>query len=273
MAPRGSRAYARYVSIAIVIAAYNRLHLLRQCVENVALRTSSATEEILIWDNASDAETAAYLDTLDDPRIRVVHSPANIGQNVYAEAFPMTRADHLVQLDDDVIDAPPDWDAALLDAFERLPDVGYLATNIVDDGHSFACDILYRQQRHLYTEVVENGVRILDGPTGGWCAMTSRALHDQVGGYPQRSEVYWLADEGYIKRIQAVGARMAILDGIKVFHANGPYYSEEFPEKQAYWRAKERSQARKDAVKRLLVKIPFGRRLNNRFGFFVEPGS
>jgi GT2 family glycosyltransferase len=262
------------VTIAVVIAAFNRVHLLRQCVERVALRASEATREILIWDNASDAETAAYLDSLTDPRVRVVHSPENIGQNAYAHAFPLTRADHLVQLDDDVIEAPPAWDAVLLDAFVRLPSIGYLATNIVDDGHSIACDILYRETRHLYTPRVVNGVRILAGPTGGWCTMTSREIHDRAGGYAvSRDDVYWLADEAYIKRIQKLGYEAAILEELKVFHANGPYYSEDFPEKQRYWNSHVRAQARKDAVKRVLLRIPFGRRLNARYGFFVEPSA
>jgi GT2 family glycosyltransferase len=265
-------AYPRCVSIAIVIAAFNRLHLLRKCVERVALRTSEATREILIWDNASDAETVAYLNSLTDPRIRVVRSPTNIGQNAYAHAFPLTKADHLIQLDDDVIDAPRGWDGVLLDAFAHLPKIGYLAANIVDDGHSIACDILYRQTRHLYTPRVVNGVRVLAGPTGGWCTMTSREIHDEVGGYAlSKRQVYWLADEAYIRRIHKHGYEAAILDELKVFHANGPYYSDDLPEKRRYWDSYVRAQARKDAVKRALLRIPFGRRLNARYGFFVEP--
>lgn len=262
------------MSIAIVIAAYNRVHLLRQCVEQVALKTSEATREILIWDNASDAKTAEYLDSLTDPRIRVVHNPTNIGQNAYARAFPLTAANHLIQLDDDVIQAPESWDAVLLDAFERLPQIGYLATNIVDDGHSIACDTLYRRTRHLYTPQVVNDVRILAGPTGGWCAMTSREIHDRTGGYAEsKHQVYWLADEAYIRRIHKLGYEAAILDELKVLHANGPYYSEQFPEKQRYWRSRETAQARKEAVKRTILRIPFGRRINARYRFFVEPSA
>ncbi len=77
--------------IAIVVLTHNRVHLLRKCVENVLLRTSNATREIVIWDNASPDGTAAYLESLDDPRIRVVISETNIGQNAYARAFRLRR--------------------------------------------------------------------------------------------------------------------------------------------------------------------------------------
>jgi GT2 family glycosyltransferase len=262
------------MSIAIVIPAYNRLHLLRQCVENVVLKTSELTREILIWDNASDEETASYLDSLDDRRIRVIHSSENLGQNTYAHAFPLTTSEFLVQVDDDVIDAPVNWDASLLDGFRRLPDIGYLATNLVDDGHSLAAEILHRRDRHLYNRREVDGVRILDGPTGGWCAMTSRAIHDEVGGYPEnRDFVFWLADEAYIKQIRRRGYKVAILEDVEVFHANGPYYSDEFPEKKRFWSAYHAAEERKETIKRRLLCIPLMRQLNERYGFFVAPAE
>ena len=96
----------RHGDVAVVVLTHNRVHLLPKCVDNVLRRTSEATREIVIWNNASTDETAVYLDSLDDPRITVVHSERNIGQNAYAEAFRLTSAPYLVELDDDVVDAP-----------------------------------------------------------------------------------------------------------------------------------------------------------------------
>ena len=66
---------------------HNRVHLLRKCVENVLARDLDATREIVIWNNGSTDGTRDYLDALDDPRIRVVRSEVNIGQNAYARGF------------------------------------------------------------------------------------------------------------------------------------------------------------------------------------------
>jgi GT2 family glycosyltransferase len=93
-------------AIAVVVLTHNRRHLVQKCVENVLLRTSEATREIVIWDNASTDGTAEYLATLEDPRIRVVRSERNIGQNGYARAFRQTTAPYLIEVDDDVVDAP-----------------------------------------------------------------------------------------------------------------------------------------------------------------------
>src|ERR1700740_320641 len=122
-------------AIALVVLTHNRVNLLQKCVENVLQRTSAATREIVIWDNASTDGTSAYLKTLDDPRIRVIESKENIGQNAYARAFRLTTSPYLVELDDDVVEAPAGWDAMLLDAFKRLPEIGFLAADLEDDPH------------------------------------------------------------------------------------------------------------------------------------------
>jgi len=86
--------------IAIVVLTYNRVHLLRKCVENVLDRASDATAEIVIWNNASTDGTREYLESLDNPRLRMVNHDENIGQNGYARAFALTSADYLIELDE-----------------------------------------------------------------------------------------------------------------------------------------------------------------------------
>lgn len=262
---------ADMASVAIVVPTHNRLHLFRRCVEGVISRVSPLTREIVIWDNASTDGTAEYADGLTDPRIRVVHHPTNVGLNAYAMAFPSTTADHLVQLDDDVVDAPDEWDRMLLEAFRRVPDVGYLATNLVNDPHDSAARHMYEVNADAYSTEVENGVRLKVGPTGGWCSMTSRELHDRVGGWQQRKSIYWLHDAAYIEDIQRLGYRAALLEELEVHHAGGPYYSDMTAEKGAYWAAYLRRRAIKDRVKRVLLALPMVPRLNERHRWFEPP--
>src|SRR5215216_1482866 len=87
-------------SIAIAVLTCNRVHLLRQCVENVLARTSAATREIVIWDNGSTDGTREYLEAISDPRIDVVLSETNVGFNGYPRAFARTSAPLMIQLDD-----------------------------------------------------------------------------------------------------------------------------------------------------------------------------
>jgi GT2 family glycosyltransferase len=258
--------------ISIAVLTHDRVHLLARCVENVLARTSELTTEIVIWNNGSTDDTRAYLEGLADPRIAVVHHPENIGQNAYAEAFAMTSGDYLIDLDDDMIDAPPEWDRRLLEAFRALPEVGFLAANLVDDPNDVAAHTMYRVRPHLYTRVTINGVDLLRGPVGGGCAITSRVLHDRVGGFEQRRDrVFFLEDEAYIAKIEKLGYEAAYLADLKLHHAGGPHYASLSPEKQKFWLDYERSTARKKLIKRLILKVPFARRLNRRYRWFEPP--
>lgn len=256
--------------IAIVVLTHERVHLLRQCVENVLGRTSELTTEVVIWNNASTDGTREYLDGLDDPRLRVVHHAENVGQNAYREASALTSAPYLVELDDDMIDAPAEWDRALLEAFECLPQVGFLAANLVDNPHDQAARVMYHERPHEYTTVVENGVTLLRGPVGGGCAITSRELLDKVGGFRQhRGQVFWLEDAAYIEDIAKLGYGAAYLKDVQLLHAGGGYYAYESQAKHEYWRAYWLREIRKNRVKRALLRIPFVRPLNERHGWFT----
>jgi GT2 family glycosyltransferase len=264
--------------ISVVVLTHDRVHLLRKCVENVLARTSDATREIVIWDNASTDATPSYLATLTDPRIRVVSHGENIGQNGYARAFALTTEPYMVELDDDVTAAPQDWDRTLLEAYQKLPKMGFLAANLVDDPNDVASYVLHHLRPNAYPDayqsVVENGVRLRKGPTGGGCAMTSRELHDRVGGFKEQAgSVFWLEDHAYIDEIQKLGYEAAYLEDLYVHHTGGPYYAPPSPEKDRYWGAFERNTRRKMAVKRALYRVPFLPRLNARHEWFEPPFS
>jgi GT2 family glycosyltransferase len=260
--------------ISVVVLTHDRVHLLRKCVANVLARTSHATSEIVIWNNASTDGTDEYLASLADPRIRVVNHPKNIGQNAYAEAFALTTQPYMIELDDDVTDAPEHWDATLLDAFQRLPRVGFLAANLVDDPNDEASYVMHHYRSDAYTRVEENGVRLLKGPTGGGCTMTSRELHDRVGGFRQaKGHVFWLEDQAYVEDIGRLGYEAAFLEDLRVHHTGGPYYAPPSPEKAAYWDAFVRRRVRKIMVKRVLLRLPLVGRLNERLGWFEPPES
>jgi GT2 family glycosyltransferase len=260
--------------ISIVVVTYNRLHLLQRCVDDVLRRTSEKTREIVIWNNASDDGTREYLDALGDTRLRIVHHSENIGTNAYARAFALATQAYFVELDDDVIEAPDGWDEQMLDAFVRIPKMGYLSANLVDDPNDSASQYVkyLREERNAYTRLEINGIAILEGPTGGGCTMTSRELYEHIGGFRQRGDlVFWHEDAAYVRDVHRLGYRSAVLENVSVWHAGSPYYSKTSPAKNAFHIRQARVTARKDFVKRLLLRVPFVATLNTRHGWFEVP--
>jgi GT2 family glycosyltransferase len=260
--------------IAIVVLTHNRAHLLKRCVEDVLLRTSDGTEEIVIWNNASTDGTTEYLAGLADPRIRVVHHPTNIGTNAYRDAVAQTSAPYIVEVDDDVIEAPHHWDATLLDAFRAIPNIGQLAADLKEDPNDAAyCYLRYaREHRNAWTPKQVEGFKILEGPTPGGCAMTSREAYERVGGFRQHKKlVFWHETEAYVRDLRKNGYRTAILEDLKVWHAGGKYYAEPTQAKLDFHVHRARVEGRKNVVKRAILRVPFAAALNARHRWFAPP--
>jgi GT2 family glycosyltransferase len=246
--------------ISIVLVTFNRLHLLKQCVEKVLGKTSLLTTEIIIWNNASRDGTAEYLASLRDPRFKVIANKENVGTNAYAMAFPLTTGKYLIELDDDIIDAPEAWDKTMMEAIERIPQMGYLAADVIDDGKSMASEIRYRKDAHRYKEVEIEGYQVVDGPTGGWCTITTREVYDRVGGFEVNKDFnFWHEDGAYVRRVIKAGYRAALLGDVKVFHASGVAYSQDdevTEAKNRYYTAYEKWLARRKAIRRIIDRIP-----------------
>ena len=264
--------------IAIVVLTHNRAHLLERCVDDVLLRTSDATKEIVIWDNASDDETNDYLRALAerDPRVNIVHHSENIGTNAYARAVELTTSPYIVEVDDDVIEAPHGWDETLLKAFIEIPKMGYLVADLKEDPNDSAYRYLKyaKEERKVFTRKEVAGFTILEGPTGGSCSMTSREIYNRVGGFRQHKKlVFWHEAAAYVRDVRKLGYRTAILADLKVWHAGSPYYSTPSRAKLEFHVHRRRVNARKDLVKRLILALPFAAALNERYRWFGPPDN
>lgn len=260
--------------IAVVVLTHNRRRLLEQCTANVLARTSELTREIVVWDNGSTDGTADFLASVADRRLRVIRHESNIGPSAYDLAIARTTSPYVVELDDDVIDAPNRWDETLLDAFRRLPPgYGLLAADLVDNPHDVTARIMYGPNARLYHTITVAGIELkVGGPIGGGCAITSRATYERAGGFGRnRRFAYWSSDTSYMRKLDALGLRAAYLPAVKVLHAGGEYYAPIPPAKREFWRARARRTARRNAVKRVILAVPFAHRMNERYRLFAPP--
>lgn len=259
--------------ISIAIVTYNRLHLLRQCVTNVLSRVSDETTQIVIWNNCSTDGTREFLNGHTRDGWEIVHHDENIGTNAFARSFARCTGRYLIELDDDIIDAPEHWDRKLREAIDAVPLMGFLAASCVDDGKSVASEILYRRDAHLYTRETIGGANLLVGPTGGWCTITTRAIYDRVGGFVENPKfVFWHEDGEYARRVQDAGYRIALLDDVRVFHASGPAYTDDASiaaAKAEYYGWRDRRRAWRHKVKLLLDRVPGVRALNRRLRLYT----
>jgi glycosyltransferase involved in cell wall biosynthesis len=87
--------------ISVVLATYNRRRTLPRAIASVLAQQDTAFELVIV-DDASSDDTAAYLATLDDPRIRVITCPNNAGPSAARNrGLAAARADVVAFLDSD----------------------------------------------------------------------------------------------------------------------------------------------------------------------------
>ena len=101
--------------------------------------------------------------------------------------------------------------------------------------------------------------------------MTSRELYERVGGFREHAkEVFWLEEPRLHRRHRADRLRPAVLADLKVHHTGGAYYCD-LAREGGVLGGLLAEQARRAAIKKLVFRIPFVRRLNARFDWFVAP--
>jgi glycosyltransferase involved in cell wall biosynthesis len=94
-----------YPPVTILMAVYNGMPYLTEAIDSV-LNQTLKDWELLIIDDGSKDDSAAYLDSLTDPRIRVVHQ-ANRGlAGALNRGLELCETEFLGRLDADDVALP-----------------------------------------------------------------------------------------------------------------------------------------------------------------------
>ena len=92
--------------LGVVIVTYNRLNLLKECIDAV-LNQTYKFDEIYIVNNASTDGTREYLDSINKKNLNVEHLSENLGGSYGffkgVEYFENSKIDYILLIDDDAI--------------------------------------------------------------------------------------------------------------------------------------------------------------------------
>jgi Glycosyl transferase family 2 len=119
---------------SIGITTYNRLEMLRECVTSL-LRQAEEDFEILIGNDYQPLALTRDLLGIDDPRIRIINHPSNLGErrNINALLEAASGRYFTWHADDDFY--APTYLASMRDAFDRFPeaDAAFCSFTVVED--------------------------------------------------------------------------------------------------------------------------------------------
>lgn len=213
--------------VSLCVVTYNRLPMLKQCINSLLETVKDINAEILVWDNNSNDGTQEYLRSLsgEHKNIKITLNNKNIGCNAKGKNIELSAGEFIIGIDDDVIEFPEKWVENFVRAYKRVPFAGYLATDVIQNEFTNGAKTdEYVYNLHNYDDVV-----LQEGPTGGWCFMLSREVYNTVGKfYINYDRTFFFEDKDYCFRTLAKGFRVGIVDGIKVLHATGEYYNKDF---------------------------------------------
>ena len=116
--------------ISCVILTYNRLAVLKQCIEAIEknIVTPKTDYEIIVVNNCSTDGTAKYLDIIEGnfTNFKKINLNRNYGVVARNRAFEIANGKYIAQIDDDVM-VQKDWDTRVLPYFDNT-NVGAVGT-------------------------------------------------------------------------------------------------------------------------------------------------
>jgi len=178
-------------SVAISIPTYNRANGYMRAALASAVAQRYENLEIMVSDNASTDNTAEVVASFNDPRIRYVKHPQNIGPaNNFRYCVEGVTSDYVLMLhDDDLIDA--DFIETCMAALGDRTDVGMIRTGVrLIDGEGHLMEEFPNRARS--TNAVEFMREWMTGTTALYlcCTLFHRQRLLDVGGFRSKKQLF-----------------------------------------------------------------------------------
>lgn len=206
----------RMKKTAAVVVTYNRLELLRQCVE--ALRNQTVACDILIVDNASTDGTSQWL--ASQPNLHYRNTGSNLGGaggfNLGMRWAVETGYDYVWVMDDDTL-PQPDALEKLLEADRVLEgNYGWLSSSVLwTDGNLCRMNL---QRKSPYREIEESDQTLVPSVMASFVSLFLKRSAVSTFGLPISDFFIWSDDWEYTRRISMKTQCYTVRDS-KVIHA------------------------------------------------------
>ncbi len=210
-----------YMKVNCVIVTYNRLRLLKECL-NAVEQQSYPIEKIILVDNHSTDSTGQFLQSLSqNTKYRIIQLPENVGGaggfSIGIKESVMQGCDFIWIMDDDTI-ATPDALEKLMDIVHCHPHAGFVCSQVkwMDD------------TQHLMNKpALRNPQAITPVSECMSCSFVSVLIRTQAVyqvGLPIKEFFIWCDDTEYTARITNAGFTNYYVKDSIVYHKTKENY-------------------------------------------------
>lgn len=195
--------FAAMSAVSILVPTYNRRDFLKECLDSLLATTVPC--EIIVSDNASSDGTEALMATYDDPRLRYIRQPENIGAyKNYNFLLAQATKDYICLFGDDDIAIPGCFELKLA-VLDHNPDVAGVFTpaRVLDgDGNLIVpARVNGTPEFSLLRGRDEFRTFIVNCSLSWQTLVFRRELYRLYGGVLEESEILWARDWDFLIRI------------------------------------------------------------------------
>lgn len=209
------------MTIAAVVVTYNRLSLLKECLEAISLQTCKVNS-IIVVNNASTDGTTEYLQQLDDKQMIVKSLEKNIGgAGGFAEGIAIAtkmNVDAIWIMDDDTI---PQTDALehLVGILNQHENTGFVNSKVVwTDGNIHQMNI----PGYVHHDDLGGGLYAIRSASFVSLLVPSKIVREV--GLPYREFFIWVDDAEFTSRIVKAGYKGYFTTSSVVVHKTATNY-------------------------------------------------
>ena len=195
------------LGVSIVMAVRDNLEWTRKGIESIHAHTVHPYELILV-DNASNPETAAYLKDVADVLIR---NEENVGcAAAWNQGIAAGTYSHVCVVNND-IEVPPGWLADLVHILDSSDYV--MVSPIIREG-----DLDYDLVSYGKEVAKKLGNRDFPSEYRGIAMLTLRGLYEDLGGYDEAYKIGKYEDEDMFMRIRKAGKNVTTTSQVLLHH-------------------------------------------------------
>jgi len=220
-----------FPKISICIVTYNRVDLLRACVESIYAKTSYANYDILIYSNGCSDGTVEYLKSLEssNDNVQVVYSDKNevfvIPNN---KLMRMADSNDVVLLNNDVV-VKRDWLTHLCHAARFYNEAGVIGSRVLYPNgrlQEYGSEIYVDGTGHNIgkeddiTEGMYNKVKTVPY-VSGCCMYIKRSTISEIGMFDEDYSPCYYEDSDYCYRAWQNGMTTIVTPLSEVVHYEG----------------------------------------------------
>jgi GT2 family glycosyltransferase len=192
----------------IIIPVWNEYELTKKCVESIEKNTALSYRIILV-DNASDAQTAAYLKELSekDPAVvTLIRNEENLGfPKAVNQGIAVSIAPYVCILNNDT-EVYPGWLEEMIKIAEINPGIGIVNPSSNNTGNPEPLNGF-------------SGKYIAVSSCIGFCMLIKRDVIDKIGRFDEIFSPGNFEDTDFSRRAVKAGYKCAIAQGAYVYHA------------------------------------------------------